>query len=257
MVDEGRWERAQHSEAAYWRRRAARGTKSGAPLLAFYQWRAEQLVARLDRLGLGELASGSADVLEVGSGPVGIVSFFPGKRLVAVDPLADTYALDPALVERRNPSTEYRQAMGEALPFPGASFDLVIIENCIDHVRDAAGVMDELYRVIRPDGILYLTVNCRSASGYYMHRFLSRTGLDPAHPHTFTPERIRRLIERHRFEMLDIEAFKSYREARREDWQSMERKLRIKALLGVSEYAVGLVARRATAESSQSGLTSG
>ncbi len=244
MVTESRWRRAQSYETGFWHSIGAQIESEDVPQLQWYGWRADQLAARLERLDLAHLTSGSAKVIEVGGGPIGVASFFPGSRVASVDPLADAYAADPSLVALRNADVEYYRGQGEDLRFPDATFDLAIIENCIDHVLDASAVLNELHRVLRPAGILYLTVNCRSRVGYYVHRILSRAGLDPGHTYTFTPDRIRGFVEGHGFAVLDLEALESYRAARRADWRSASFKDRVKALVCVSEYAVGLVARR-------------
>jgi hypothetical protein len=105
--------------------------------------------------------------------------------------------------------------------------------------------MRELGRALRPDGILYLTVNCRSKTGYMVHRMLSSLRLDPGHPHTFTPPRVAALLRGHGFEPVDTE-IGSYEEARREDLASPTRKAHLKAYLGVSEYVTSVISRKSS-----------
>jgi SAM-dependent methyltransferase len=243
MVSGERWKAAQEYELGYWEAQAQRMGGNGDSQLDWYRWRAEDLSARLNALGLEHLTSGDARIVEVGSGPIGVATFFPGAERVAVDPLADAYARSEALVALRDPSVDYRQGMGEDLPCDTAHYDLAIIENCIDHVRDMAGVMRELVRVLKPGGVLYLTVNNRSRTGYYVHRVLSRLRIDPGHPHTFTPSRTEALVRAAGFDIAQIETG-SYAEARAQDAASPNKKARLKALLGVSEYLVSVVALR-------------
>ncbi len=47
-------------------------------------------------------------------------------------------------------------AAGEALPFPSASFDLVISHEVIEHVADDAAAVREMLRVLKPGGRLVL-----------------------------------------------------------------------------------------------------
>lgn len=51
---------------------------------------------------------------------------------------------------------EVVQASIFALPFPGASFDTVICSEVIEHVPDDPRVLEELNRVLKPDGTLVL-----------------------------------------------------------------------------------------------------
>jgi SAM-dependent methyltransferase len=243
MVGLGRWKAAQRYEQGYWARQAEQIAAGATSQLDWYRWRSDQLVQRLVRCGLGTLTEGAATVLEVGGGPVGVASYFPSSRAVLVDPLESFYGSNEVLRKLRNPRAEYASGRGESLPVESGAFDLAIIENCIDHVQDAQGVMRELGRALRPAGVLYLTVNCRSKTGYVVHRTLSSLRLDPGHPHTFTPPRVAALLRAHGFEPVDTE-IGSYEAARREDLASPTRKARLKALLGVSEYVTSVISRR-------------
>ena len=172
MVTQERWQRAQQYEAGYWDR-AEKADEVAAQAPAWYGWRAERLVEQLRATGLSRLVDGSARVIEVGSGPVGVAKYFPARTRVAVDPLDRLYASNPGLAMHRTLDVDYREGRGESLPCESDSFDLAIIENCIDHVQDMDAVMRELRRVLRPSGVLYLTVNCRSPKGYWAFPLLA------------------------------------------------------------------------------------
>lgn len=97
-----------------------------------------------------------ARILEVGSGAHGLVFFFGSSRAIGCDPLAHEYVgLFPGW-QRRVPTLS---AEGESLPFPDATFDVVLCDNVVDHARDPARIASELARVLAPGGLLYFTVN--------------------------------------------------------------------------------------------------
>ncbi len=242
MVSLARWQRAQQYERGYWESVASRIATGSVSQLEWYRWRAEQLQLRLRSVGLGHLADGGARVIEVGSGPVGVVGFFPAVERVAVDPLEPHYAANATLTALRAPTVQYRPGSVEALPVSSGHYDLAIIENCIDHVRDVAAAMRELRRALAAAGILYLTVNCRTPWGFVVHRALSRLRVDAGHPHTFTPPRARQLLREHGFRELQWEAG-SYREALQADLVAPERRANLKGLLGVSEFLLTVVAQ--------------
>ncbi len=240
MVRPERWQQAQAYERGYWLSRADDLADSND--LAFYRWRSEQLCSRLGSIGLGRLTDGTARMVEIGSGPVGIAAFFPGVERIAVDPLSSAYAEHEGLVSWRDPDVQYRDGMGEDLPCEADSADLIVIENCIDHARDVDQVMREIVRVLKPGGVLYLTVNCRTRPGFVVHRILSRLRLDPGHPHTFTLGKTRRLMGQYGFRILDFRNG-AYWKALRDDLLGPGIQPRLKALLGVSEFVASVVAR--------------
>lgn len=243
MVTRDRWEKAQEYERGYWEGQAAEIARGEADRLDFYGWRAEELSRRLRESGFERLAEGGASVVEIGSGPIGVVSYFPGGSRIAVDPLEPFYGNNTELSALRDPGVEYRAGTGEELPVEAGSTDLVIMENCIDHTRDVDQVMREIARVLRPGGVLHLTVNCRIPPGYVVHRLLSRFAIDAGHPHTFTAGKARALVtDRPEFRMATFERG-SFLEALREDLRGNAR-ARAKALLGVSEFVVSFLAER-------------
>jgi SAM-dependent methyltransferase len=53
------------------------------------------------------------------------------------------------------------------LPFPDSSFDIVFYHHVIEHVSDPAKSLDELHRVLKPGGLIYVgTPNRHRAVGY-------------------------------------------------------------------------------------------
>ncbi len=50
------------------------------------------------------------------------------------------------------------QADATALPFPDGSFDAVLCSETLEHVPDDRGAVAEIHRVLRPGGLLFLTV---------------------------------------------------------------------------------------------------
>jgi SAM-dependent methyltransferase len=243
MVSTERWRKAQEYERSYWEAHAKKIAEEAGADLEFYRWRANDLVRHLREVGREDLADGSASVVEIGCGPVGVAGFLPASRRIAVDPLEGFYRENEALVESRQPGVEYHEGVGEKLPADDASADIVLIENCIDHTKDVDAVMREIIRVLRPGGIMHLTVNCRSWPGYWVHRTISRLAVDAGHPHTFTASKTRSLID-DRPELRIVRFFQgSYMEALKQDLAGSSRD-RVKAVLGVSEFVVSLLAER-------------
>lgn len=243
MVALERWETAQKYERGFWEDQAEKLAAGETHDMSWYQWRADQLASWLRKVGFQHLTDGSARALEVGSGPVGLLAYYSAGERIAVDPLDASYAKNPVFAQQRTSGVVYREGRGESLPVETGRYQLLVIENCIDHVKDMDSVMRELRRAATPQGVLYLTVNCRTRFGYYVHRALSRLRLDPGHPHTFTGERVVSFLRSHGFHIIDMRV-DSYAKALREDLKGPGLRPRLKAFLGVSEFLVSVIARR-------------
>ena len=93
------------------------------------------------------------DVLEVGGGTGANLRYYPaGVRLTVAEP-------NPHMVKRlrRRAGEQGREVavvsdVGEALPFPDASFDTVVTTLVLCMVSDLDGVVREVRRVVRPGG---------------------------------------------------------------------------------------------------------
>ena len=49
-------------------------------------------------------------------------------------------------------------ASAESLPFADESFDKIICSEVLEHIPDYRGVLDEIVRVLKPDGVLAISV---------------------------------------------------------------------------------------------------
>jgi SAM-dependent methyltransferase len=104
-------------------------------------------------------------LLEVGSGAHGHVFFLGHARAVGVDPLAAHY-------RRLFPQWQSRALTlaghGERLPFADASFDVVVSDNVVDHAESPRAIVEEIARVLRPNGLLYFTVNVHHRAYHWL-----------------------------------------------------------------------------------------
>jgi ubiquinone/menaquinone biosynthesis C-methylase UbiE len=66
----------------------------------------------------------------------------------------------------------YMVANGSVLPLPGDAFDLIFCNCVLEHVADDHRALAEMYRTLRPGGLLYLTVD--NAEHSLILRFLER-----------------------------------------------------------------------------------
>lgn len=100
--------------------------------------------------------STDARVIEVGSGAHGLIFYFGARNGVGIDPLAVSYG---NLFPNWQNCAATVAAVGESLPFPDSTFDVVICDNVVDHAESPPKIVSELVRILVPGGLLYFTVN--------------------------------------------------------------------------------------------------
>ena len=97
-------------------------------------------------------------VLDIGCGDAGVVIYLAERGATAAGIEANEKSLARARVraEEHGVEVDLNGARAEGLPFPDGSFDLVILDNVLEHVDDRARTLEEIHRVLAPGGILYL-----------------------------------------------------------------------------------------------------
>ena len=103
------------------------------------------------------------DVLDLGAGfglEALLVAIFGARRVVATEIDHDMVAVGRYLAEKIDPPAthfESRYGDGIGMEFPAASFDGVMANCVISHVRDLEGFLIEAHRLLRPGGIFFLS----------------------------------------------------------------------------------------------------
>jgi len=118
-----------------------------------------------------------SNLLDIGSG-AGV-----GASLIAeAAGVSNVVCIDlsvPALgeVQRRGFSPLVASAEGHKLPFPNAVFDIVILDEVIEHLVDTDSIMEEIHRVLRPGGQLLISTPNLAA---WFNRLALLMGVQPA-----------------------------------------------------------------------------
>lgn len=188
-----------HAELAYWEAVVRRDSIPtwGMPFDEIYGiWQRVRMTELAEFLGIGHgetamdaLAQWSKDrvAIEIGSGPYPSLALVRWKRALAVDPLAEGY-----LAENLVPNVHFTgeisflASSGESIALPSATADLLVLENCLDHVDDPALVLAECRRLLRPGGYLWLLVDLMDYR-------------DHMHPNPFSEKSLRALFTAHGF----------------------------------------------------------
>ena len=182
-----RWRKAQTSERDWWDRAADMA-------LDFYAAFAQALRRELDGM---LTVTADTRILEIGSGAAGILTHLSESNYRhAVDPLEDFYASIERFSAFRDPGVQYHAGAGEKLDFPADHFDLVIMDNVLDHCADPEQVLLEMHRVLKPDGTAYFRQNTYHFWGRLVRGLMECFQIDRGHPHTFSKRYLRRRFTR-------------------------------------------------------------
>jgi SAM-dependent methyltransferase len=203
-VSAKRWREAQEWELALWQRGLRkRGWKRiawpvVAPLLRALNWHRARgddwnhwWKSRFD--GYRFLPSQLGDCIELGCGPYTntrlILEGREASRVVCSDPLARSYITFSGrwLAEAYAAGiVEIDDHPIEESPFAPASFDLVVMINVLDHVRDADLCMRTAIELLRPEGYFVLAQDLSNEDDIARHPYdvghpirLQREDLEP------------------------------------------------------------------------------
>lgn len=98
----------------------------------------------------------SSDILDFGCGAggltVALAEHFPDKRIHAID--IGVHAA--ALINQSSAKVDFRQGSVLNAPFKDGSIDMLISRFVIEHTIHPDQLISEAYRVLKPDGIIYL-----------------------------------------------------------------------------------------------------
>jgi SAM-dependent methyltransferase len=98
-------------------------------------------------------------VLDVGSGPgtitVGLAAAVAPGEVVGIDREASQVERARALAaEQGVTNVRFELAHAKEIPFPDGSFDAAFEHTLLEHVADPAGIVREMYRVLKPGGVV-------------------------------------------------------------------------------------------------------
>ncbi len=93
-------------------------------------------------------------VLDVGCGGGLLAEEFArlGCHVTGIDPSEPSLAVARAHALQEGLAIEYREGVGESLPFADACFDLVYCCDVLEHVNNLEAVISEIARVLKKDG---------------------------------------------------------------------------------------------------------
>lgn len=117
----------------------------------------ERLLKRIVWAQLGDIRG--KNILDFGSGEGVTASHFAeNNNVVAIEPSED-------MLINRWEDFEYRQIQGDVTKlsaFEDNTFDMIICHNVLEYIEDKKSVLDELHRVLKPQGVLSIVKHNRA-----------------------------------------------------------------------------------------------
>ncbi len=128
-------------------------------------WQEDHQLPRLRAIAEQIGALNGARVLDVGSGMGGflVAAIRNGVRAIGVEPSADYCRITQLRGMRYGIAPSVVRGVGENIPCPDGSFDVVLAQDILEHVRDPEQTLREIGRVLAPDGVALVTVINRLA----------------------------------------------------------------------------------------------
>jgi len=109
----------------------------------------------------GEEKIAQMSLLDVGSS-TGIIDNYLSRAFAEVTGIdIDTKAVEHAKKEFANEHLHFFSGDAMSLDFPDNSFDVVICSQIYEHVPDAKQMMDQILRVLKPEGVCYFAAGNR------------------------------------------------------------------------------------------------
>lgn len=232
-----RWEIAQESEKIYWKgfttdsliKHSRERYKKKAKIL-LKEW---SKFIKIDK---------NSRILQIGCGPEDIINYFSIGKRYSIDPLAEFYKKK---FDFDYNDLHFQKGVGEKIPFPDNYFDIVILENVLDHTHSSSKVLSEVNRVLKKKGIFHF------GNYFYQKRFIQLakvwggikkifTGeiFNIHHPHMFTSMDLKQIISKtflviHEEIGRDIEIVNNIEELKKKKRKSKKLTVRIPAFFGL------------------------
>lgn len=124
-------------------------------------------------------------VMSIGPGPVGFPEACKAKITIGVDPLANAFRQHGLLLP--DSDVVYLNTGAEKIPLVDDFVDVAVSRNNLDHVELPQQVVDEIWRVLKPDGHFILNVDVEHESR-------------PLEPHSFSITDVDMMLSRFRVE---------------------------------------------------------
>ena len=147
-------------------------------------------------------------VLDIGCGTGALLKALsaavPQAQLAGIDPSPEMLELAQA---KLGTYAEIKQAQAEHLPFNDGVFDFAISTNVFRFIRQPRSALQEMYRVLRPEGTVVITDWCRDYLTCKLYDLFLRV-FNRAHSVAYSQKQCQTILEKSDFECIQIDRYK-------------------------------------------------
>jgi len=151
----------------------------------FHRLRIEQIISLMKKYQIRDMS-----ILDVGcsSGALSMRAASFNKQITGIDPEDKGIVKFKQWRRQKNIlNTKIDKGVTENLPYKENSFEAIICSEVLEHVQDIKKSVDEMYRVLKPKGFLFLSMPNKFGFDWWflMIRHYRETGKRSTDPHTF------------------------------------------------------------------------
>ena len=168
-------------------------------------------------------------ICEVGCGASAyIFNLKNAKKRIGIDPLIDYY-IKKKFIQNDNPSIVLINSTAERiLELENESVDIIFALNMLDHTENPKKVLDECFRILKNNGIIYIVCNIvRNILGPFRKLLWL---IDKPHPHHFSKKDLSQILLPYNYEFL-------FQEVKRTKYSNYSLKAKIGSKL-MKEYTL-------------------
>lgn len=159
------------------------------------------------KYALGALEGATGRVLEVGSGAGAFVRAIKKYRPELTVVGSDIDAKLVKLAKKMDKENEYKQADVNKLPFEDESVGAIVAFDVIEHLDDPSKAFSEMYRVIKPGGVVHAAIPLERGM-LTLHGLMLKLGVKPkeeyaGHIKRFDVSQIKKLLKQVGFRKIE------------------------------------------------------
>ena len=140
-------------------------------------------------------------ICEVGCGASAyIFNLKNAKKRIGIDPLIDYY-IKKKFIQNDNPSIVLINSTAERIiELENESVDIIFALNMLDHTENPKKVLDECFRILKNNGIIYIVCNIvRNILGPFRKLLWL---IDKPHPHHFSKKDFYQMLSEFNYELM-------------------------------------------------------